>query len=48
MQEGQTAEHVETETRCPQKIGEKKAGEGKIRYRNKDERKKLLRREAEV
>ena len=49
MQEGETGEHVEIEARCRQKIGEKEAGgRGEVRHRNKDERKKLLRREAEV
>ena len=45
----ETGEHVDIEARCPQKIGEKEAGgRGEVRHRNKDERKKLLRREAEV
>ena len=46
----ETGEHVDIEARWPQKIGERErqVGEGKGRHRNKDQRKKLLRREAEA
>ena len=45
----ETGEHVDIEARLPKKIGEREAGgRGEVRHRNKDERKKLLRREAEV